>query len=644
MHLLPIAYRYYDQLSPAAREYLIIELLAHGRVHRPGSNDRWTHGEVPVDWSRAGFVSPLGYEIRIGETENHILMILTARYLTNQLLYQRNPLPSYDNRRNAGEGPDCMGLLLTLLRDMLRDDFSEYNAKSYQDETRSALLNLCSYAYDHEVRLASRMVLDYISAHIAVSSCDLRRLVPFRRRNEGVNSAQLPGGIMSVGLLEWSLGADPMSEHFAIQAGNTRAYENPWLSRPWPWGIASDGGEATQEALSDYRIPPSIHDLFVNDLHRRFFQRLHRFVLPDVKLTGRNCDNMEIYAGSPSYLITAGGSPATYAIDPGPVLLTAAGRRKSAQQLGVAVTTSFMPAGQSPGPGSQNSARELIQFSHFSENQGEVANYGVAPDLAFGHTVYLPGWCLDAIDINERRGKFVFVNKSDPKGGPGFYLALLRDGDFTVMEAFDTWLHPGVTFDQFRSGVWEKNKLLSQSGLNSNVEFQYTTQNGNQLRIVIWVNGERDNTVFGAKVLRIDYGTGDPTDRLGDAGNNTQPFLSGTIMNSPAEGVVEITNPYLGTKITLDMRDARHPRRISENGEIEEAGSQHEVWVDFGWNGASEGDFFRPFKTVAAAVAAVADRGVIKFMPGSTSEKPLFPPEKKIDLVAPIGDVRIGAP
>jgi hypothetical protein len=64
-----------------------------------------------------------------------------------------------------------------LLRNYLRDDFAEYNAKPYQSETRYALLNLCSYAYDAEVRLGARMVLDYISAHIAVSSNDLRRMV-----------------------------------------------------------------------------------------------------------------------------------------------------------------------------------------------------------------------------------------------------------------------------------------------------------------------------------------------------------------------------------------------------------------------------------------------------------------------------------
>ena len=153
--------------------------------------------------------------------------MLSTRYLTNQLLYQRDPKPDYDNRRNAKGGPTCMSLVLSELRNILRDDFSEYNAKSYQEETRWPILNLATYAYDHEVRLAARMVLDYISAHIVVSSNDLRRIVPFRRRNEG-NNVRQENAHMAVGLLDapW-LGADPLAAYFAIQAGNLRAYETP---------------------------------------------------------------------------------------------------------------------------------------------------------------------------------------------------------------------------------------------------------------------------------------------------------------------------------------------------------------------------------------------------------------------------------
>jgi hypothetical protein len=262
----------------------------------------------------------------IGETENHIISMLSTRYLTNQLLYQREPNPDYDNRRNANGGPTCMSLVLSELRNILRDDFSEYNARPYQEETRWPILNLATYAYDHEVRLAARMALDYVSAHIAVSSNDLRRIVPFRRRNEDPYVTQI-NGHTAFGIVDWYFGADTLTPYFAIQAGNIRVYEAPNLApvnpdqgdnrpiRKWPFGIADGGADVAKEVLSSYRLPPLIHDLFVNDLHRRFFQRLHR--TPQQEAEGsRNCDNYELYASSPSYLITAGGQPAKYALDP----------------------------------------------------------------------------------------------------------------------------------------------------------------------------------------------------------------------------------------------------------------------------------------------------------------------------------------
>lgn len=654
MHLLQIAYRYYDELRPDARDRLIRVLLATGRITRPNQHDLFTSGRVPNDWSRVGFLEVplpvignlLGIHVkvkRIGETENHVLTTHTARYLTNQLLYQHDHDPDHDNRRNKSmDAPSCTELTLILLRNILRDDFSEYNAKNYQNETRSALLNLCSFAYDHEVRLAARLVLDYLSARIAVSSNDLRRMVPFRRRNEGKNVSQADG-FMTVALLETTFGSDPMPQRFAMLAGNTRAYEAGRAHSPRAWSIktdGSDGNEAIVDALSDYRIPASIHDLFITDLHRRFFQRLHRTPQDDVNVTGRNCDNHEIYAGSPSYLITAGGSPATYAIDP-----TLAGivMGKQATQLGVALPTSFMPTGCSAGgPVTGTNALDLIQFSTFSSDPGTTINYGVAPDFACGHRVKLPGWCVTAI-VAERRGKFDFVNKRGADGRPGFYLAILRDGEFAVMEAFDTWLHPELSFEQFRRNVWDRNHQLSENGLHSNVEARYTTQNGNRIRFVIWKRGDgKDVEQDGASLLGIEYGPGDPVDSLGDAGNEASPFLRGTVMNSTAEGSVDITNHFLGTKVTLDMRELEHPRRIDESGAVEEAGSNHEVWVDFAWNGPHEGDFFRPFKAIAAAVAAVAVGGVIKLMPGSTDERPVIPGRKRMKLVAPLGDVVIG--
>ncbi|MGI8702536.1 MAG: hypothetical protein ACR2JU_15290 [Nocardioidaceae bacterium] len=660
MRLLAMAYAYYRQLSPQAREHLIATLLARGRIHRPDLDDTFTSGGPPDDWDRAGFISPLGNHINIGETENHILMIATARYLTNQLLFQRDHQPEHDNRRNANvNGQTCTSVLLVLLRNVLRGDFSEYNSKPYQAETRWALLNLCTYAYDSEVRLASRMVLDYVSAHVAVSSNDLRRMVPFRRRNEGAQVSHDSGGSMTIGLLEVGdphRGADPLTTYFAIQAGNTRGYEVPYRGRPWPWGIHDGGSDVTIEAVSDYRLPPSIHDLFVNDRHRRFFQRLHRVARSDEMGGNRNCDNMEIYAGSPSYLITAGGSPSGYAVDP-----DVAGKIKpedQRQQLGVAVTTSFMPTGSGDGAYPESDASSLIQLSAFAEldlasgllespTVTPARNYGVAPDFACGHQVSYPPWVVSCpVPESVRASGFMFVDRGSPAWSdrPGFFLALYQVGDFALLEAFDTWLHPGVTVAEFAEDVVRRNPAID---VRENESFTYTTWNGNRFDVVIWnrvhTQGWQRDSSFGAEVGPVAYGDRDPQDAIGDAGNAQQRFLSGTVMSSPAEAVVEIANPFLGSTITLDMSDPWHPQRVSEDGAVEVAGSGHEVWLDFGWQGPSEGDVCRPFTTVTAAVDAVADDGAVRVLPGTTTERTtLGADSKRLRLVAPLGSVVLG--
>jgi hypothetical protein len=657
MHIIPMAYAYFDDLAPASRERLIKVLLAHGRIHRPNRPELVTSGRLPDDWSRAGYISPLGAHKDIGETENHILMMLTTRYLTNQLLFQRDHDIAHDNRRNGGDGaPSCLDLVLSLLRNILRDDFSEYNAKTYQEETRWALLNLCSYAYDHEVRLAARMVLDYVSAHIVVSSNDLRRMVPFRRRNEGDNVARGSDGFMKVSLIG-EHGADPLAPYFAVQAGNTRScvvkvdteiplgiHGGKVTGSSWTtWGLHGSGQELSIEVLSEYRLPPVIHDLFVNDAHRRFFQRLHR--RPRNETGGhRNADNMEIYASSPSYLITAGGAAATWAIDPkfaGFVM------GDQDQQLGVAMTTSFMPTTMFGGSQALiDRANQIVQLASFSNiaapslpNVHCGLNYGVAPDFACGYQIFLPSWTKIA------RGTpgFSFVDQHSvgdgADRGPGFYLAVLQDGGMAVIEALDTWLHPEVSFEQFRSGVLARNGGLK---LRSNVPTTYVTTNGSKLEFVIWRNYERGGAMFGAEVLSIVYGSDWP-DHIGDAGSTPNHFLNGTIMRSGPEAVIEIGNSYMGKKIRLDMADKWHPRRTDENGVVKSAGAGEEVWADFDWTGPSEGDVCRPYSTVAAASSAVAPGGTIRMIPSISRERVPIGLNKRFTMLAPIGGVIIGA-
>jgi hypothetical protein len=56
-----------------------------------------------------------------------------------------------------------------------------------------------------------------------------------------------------------------------------------------------------------------------------------------------------------------------------------------------------------------------------------------------------------------------------------------------------------------------------------------------------------------------------------------------------------------------------------------------------------DGDFYHPFKTLAEAVAMVADGGTIKMVPGTAWETGI-PGNKRMRLVAPIGGVTISAP
>ena len=115
---------------------------------------------------------------------------------------------------------------------------------------------------------------------------------------------------------------------------------------------------------------------------------------------------MEIYAGSPSYLITAGGKPATWVI-PGKY-----GFGYEDKNLGVAVPISFMPTGLGAGVGvSPNDAQELIQFSHFSDvpevqltaAPGGTENYGVASDFACGFDLHPPVWAWTEVRETGRR-------------------------------------------------------------------------------------------------------------------------------------------------------------------------------------------------------------------------------------------------
>ena len=109
MFLLPIAYRHYDDLTPARASTSSPSCWHAARSTGPNEG-RFVHERPQSErLERAGFVSPGARHIDIGETENHILMIVTTRYLTNQLLYQRDAADQARQPRNGGDRlPSCV--------------------------------------------------------------------------------------------------------------------------------------------------------------------------------------------------------------------------------------------------------------------------------------------------------------------------------------------------------------------------------------------------------------------------------------------------------------------------------------------------------------------------------------------------------
>lgn len=601
---IPLVYKYYNDLTYEVREHIINDLL---NVRGPLSKHESEHIFYPA----VGTYIP--------ETENHLFLIETARYLTNQLLYQRTHNSQFDNRRNGDDNdpPATVVWLLGALDQILQHDFLEYNARPYQDNIMMALLNLASYAYDDDVRLAARMALDYISAKVAVSSNDLRRAPPFRRRNEDEHwGPSIQGGFfLRSPLLKaksnypdrpGEFAPDVQGTWYAILAGNTDLLG----SDSYRFAPANKKGNFSLAmvfaGVHDYRVPEPILDLFVNRINRRFYQRFHHVhSIPDV-LYREYVD--ELYAGSPSYLITAGGHPTHYCYMP--VIGGFNVDTGKTADLGSAMPTTFMPTG------SDLTLESMIQFGAYTDlitdNDPVKHHMGVAPDFACGALTYVPAVFANPPEKIRSQPHWTFIDRGNDSTHPGYFLAIYHQvddpiGGYGFLEAFDTWLHPGVTFDQFIAGVLARNgsTVFLLTGDNT-----YVTTAGQQIRFTIAPRSE---------ILSIN-GVSPPTDK----------FLYGDVLNSNSgSGIITISNP-LYNPITLSMPptpDLAHPFhvcRTSETGKVECAGSDlyREVWVDFNSpaNVPEHGDFYHPFKTLTAARDKVAVGGTIKIVPGLKNE------------------------
>jgi hypothetical protein len=619
-----ILYKYSEILPTEVREHLMTNLL----------NKRGPF--VPDDLSWTAFAGGALGSVSVPETENHILMIYTARFLANQLLYARTVDPLYNN--------DSNGMTDWMLRHLslnLRRDFIEYNSRPYQDYTMTALLNLYSYSREPRVKKAAQMILDYISAKVAVSSNEARRWSAWRRKSTYLPKADIIEG-----------NYDPQTAFFMMLAGNTSMLASNGDERRVPGPYAY---EFQWAGLSEYRIPAFIHDLFVTPNNRNFYQRIQPCFSP----FGGVCES-GIYFGSPSYLISAGGMPTG-----SPYPIRVLGQTfTSSDDYGVVLSTTFMPTGFGA------SIKDLIRFEPLGMYYRDcsrpddpfsgdwlpwpTSNMGVAPNFACGLNLIIPAVytnelaCVKQVSSN---GIWTFVNRAgscakDPSYG--YYLALYQGTNarfaldessfflcclglcpscgpcrqyapasppFGFFEAFDARQNPQVTFDHFVNAVLNKN---GSKHFYSDTTNSYVTMSEQEIQFTCHPDSWIVATIGGSPVPNPNV-------------------TSGTIINSDGNGLITIDNPVLRMRLRLDMLNPLSPHRIEE-----QLFEGSEIWVDFNFNGISErGTYALPFNTLSEGVSNVPPGGgTLKIKASSTGERNVF--SNPMRIIAVDGRVVIG--
>ena len=197
------------------------------------------------------------------ESENHLLMMESSRYLNNQIILKEID-PGNDNRKYIfDEQVSVREWLLKRLQRIAKEDFIEYNARPYQRYSISATRNLADFAQDEQIRIAARNALDLAMAKFATGSNEGRRLVPFRRLMEVVQSEVEPdshddkGNLMHNGFFDIESGADHLIASMLAYAGQTQQTPNGKLT-------PNSFDEMMLAVASDYRPSEAVLDLVIN--------------------------------------------------------------------------------------------------------------------------------------------------------------------------------------------------------------------------------------------------------------------------------------------------------------------------------------------------------------------------------------------
>lgn len=431
--------------------------------------------------------------VSVPETENHLFMIESSRFLTNQILFDNSrKLPAFralkdslvkagvelDNRKG-----DLRRLLLRAMHQAMCKGFFEFNANIYQRFTMHALDNLHSFSGDPAVADAAACLLDYLSAAFAFQSYGSLRYGPYRRSSEVYTDSTL-------------VNRDATCSFFAVQSGLF-----PWNADPkegfWSRNTAH-ASLALYSALLKYRVPPPILH-YLKDRPAEYRAEI-RSAYAD---GGRRAT--EVYYGSPSHLLTAGGRYEKY---DGPNFPTSRLWFKDAPWVYDVITRSSSlildPLKEKP--------RLLRDVLHFRGDQWRSNNLAVRRNFMYGYVPagsanspewpqHVPAtWQADTASISTRDFDFRFIDRS----ASGAYLVLgrVRPAATYLRWSYQKFLRGTVEVvdtSRARSLAEVKKRILSGNSPGRawplSRRYVYTDFEGNRIHLSARYNGERDGIV-----------------------------------------------------------------------------------------------------------------------------------------------------
>lgn len=155
---------------------------------------------------------------RIFDTENHILMMESSRYLKNLWVSKNiSDNPYFDNMKNG-----LNNWMLEYLNDLRLNGFYEFNSVPYQGYSIQALLNLEAFA-EEEVSVMARHLLDNMFLQKSLTSKDCIHNAPFRRQFAYSSNTSLRLNIAVEMMCSWiskkdNLNPNDLREHHLLLA------------------------------------------------------------------------------------------------------------------------------------------------------------------------------------------------------------------------------------------------------------------------------------------------------------------------------------------------------------------------------------------------------------------------------------------